>query len=772
MDKPRGLSGMPSHSKADHYTGITTPEFAVLCYLRQHPDVANTYVIKTCSPGCTGCRGKKACAGVNSHTSLGWMLCQTLKAQGADITWYDQLPNGVSADKPKTNEQGAAWIKSFSRRPGARMEQLSKRPEVAPPDHSAVQRKHSHASRALPRVAFPMLIKLAKQKRKRQFTNCGNRVWPLADTALVERQQLTSLVQNQCCCRRCNGRLRLSKASSHQVGACARLHFVCERGCDHYSAQYGQALSSAVILNTSDMPRTSSSGLSLSPIFGGASTQQAWEKTAFAVGGQYTNTYLFNALIPQEIEWTKDFQGLGGNLSFLRKTSQTGLLKVYGTYNASSLGIRYPSPIDSLPGVDFLLDNKNAYINASWKEILNDQWTVLISGAASYNDDAILIQGFDNSRNDYGAQGRIALTNQITEKVKVLGGAEYAYQFYENRFNLFGVDQAFDSQIQEHYGALFLESEFYITNDLAGRAGFRGEYSKALDDYNLAPRLSLAYKTGENSQISFAYGQFYQTPRPQFLGLGEDNLTFERADHYIANWQIVTRDRTFRLEGYYKKYDHLVTQNPIDSLAQNLTYSSNGNGYAGGAEIFYRDKKSIDNGDFWISYSWIDTRRIFLDYPEKVRPDFAAEHLLSLVYKHYFPDISSQVGVTYTFQSGRPYHDPASAAFMDGRTASFNNLSANWSYLTNIGGHFTVFFASVTNILGIDNVFAYRYFDSQGSPLPNYAFNLEAEEYIEVANRPPALRSYFIGMFISFQHTRKPKNLIAPGDAGQQNTAP
>ena len=223
---------MPSHSKADHYTGITTPEFAVLCYLRQHPDVANTYGIKTCSLGCTGCRGKKACAGVNSHTSLGWMLCQTLKAQGADITWYDQLPNGVSADKPKTNEQGAAWIKSFSRRPGARMEQLSKRPEVAPPDHSAVQRKHSHASRALPRVAFPMLIKLAKQKRKRQFTNCGNRVWPLADTALVERQQLTSWVQNQCCCRRCNGRLRLSKASSHQVGACARLHFVCERGCD------------------------------------------------------------------------------------------------------------------------------------------------------------------------------------------------------------------------------------------------------------------------------------------------------------------------------------------------------------------------------------------------------------------------------------------------------------------------------------------------------------------------------------------------------------
>ena len=144
---------MVAHAKPPHSTGLQTHEYAVLAYLRLHPEVAKTYGIETCSPGCTGCQGKKECAGVNGKTSIGWMLCQTLRAQGADVKFYDQLPNGVSADKPTTNEAAAAYIKSFTRRPGARMKQLSERPEVAPPDHSAVQRHHGNASRAM-RVAL------------------------------------------------------------------------------------------------------------------------------------------------------------------------------------------------------------------------------------------------------------------------------------------------------------------------------------------------------------------------------------------------------------------------------------------------------------------------------------------------------------------------------------------------------------------------------------------------------------------------------------------
>ena len=223
---------MPSQPKADHVTGLTTAEYALLAYLRLHPDVAKTYGIETCSNGCTGCKKCAKCAGVNGKTSIGWMLMQTLRAQGMHVEWYSQLPNDTADGKPKTNEQAAAWIKSVTRRPGATKKPLSERPEVAPPDHSAVQRKHGR----LPRVAFATLVQLAKHKRKRQFTNCGNRVWPLADAALVERRLLVHWVERQLCCRHCGKRLHLSKATSHQVGACARFHFVCEKGCSKLKA--------------------------------------------------------------------------------------------------------------------------------------------------------------------------------------------------------------------------------------------------------------------------------------------------------------------------------------------------------------------------------------------------------------------------------------------------------------------------------------------------------------------------------------------------------
>ena len=54
-----------AHGKADHFSGMSTPEFAVLGYLRTHPDIAKTYGMETCSPGCTGCKGKQRCAGIN-----------------------------------------------------------------------------------------------------------------------------------------------------------------------------------------------------------------------------------------------------------------------------------------------------------------------------------------------------------------------------------------------------------------------------------------------------------------------------------------------------------------------------------------------------------------------------------------------------------------------------------------------------------------------------------------------------------------------------------
>ncbi len=239
----------------------------------------------------------------------------------------------------------------------------------------------------------------------------------------------------------------------------------------------------------------------------------------------------------------------------------------------------------------------------------------------------------------------------------------------------------------------------------------------------------MAYKTGEFSQVSFAYGQFYQEPVRDFI-YASDPIAFSHADHYIINYQSVSERRTFRIEGYYKKYHDLIKTIPDTT--------STGSGYAKGFDIFFRDKKTIKNADFWISYTFLDTKRDYLYYPEAVIPPFAAKHTLSIVYKQFFQKINSSAGLTYVFSTGRNYLNPFNPVLPGNKLPDYNNLSLNFSYLTQLFQHFTVVAIGVDNILGIDNTVAYRYIN-EGEP---------------IAVKMPALRSYFIGVFISIGEDR------------------
>lgn len=185
--------------------------------------------------------------------------------------------------------------------------------------------------------------------------------------------------------------------------------------------------------------------------------------------------------------------------------------------------------------------------------------------------------------------------------------------------------------------------------------------------------MSLAYKLGETSQVSFAWGHFYQKGdsllfwKGQFLGAIPG---FQKASHYILNYQYIKDDRTLRIEGFYKKYQELVTTRGI--------LANDGKGYAQGLEFFYRDKKSLKWVDYWLSYSWLDTKRRYQWYPVEAQPTYAAYDVATLVAKKFFPKIKTSVGMSYNFATGRPYYNPKSE-FLSDRTPVYNNLSINAS---------------------------------------------------------------------------------------------
>jgi outer membrane receptor for ferrienterochelin and colicin len=198
-------------------------------------------------------------------------------------------------------------------------------------------------------------------------------------------------------------------------------------------------------------------------------------------------------------------------------------------------------------------------------------------------------------------------------------------------------------------------------------------------------------------------------------------------------------NRTFRVEAYHKEYSHLVTFEPEFNFDPDY-YDNNGQGYASGFDLFFRDSKSVRNGDFWISYSYLDTERKYRHFPMTAAPSYTSKHNFSIVYKHFISKLKSQLGATYSFSSGRPYNNPSIEKFNNQRAPAFHDLSANISYLPKPN---LIVYASVTNVLGKDNIFGYQFREGDG----------EQDYYERRAITLPASRFLFIGIFITLTNS-------------------
>jgi hypothetical protein len=533
-----------------------------------------------------------------------------------------------------------------------------------------------------------------------------------------------------------------------------------------YSALYGQALSSALILESTDLADQSSASAGVSTVGLNAGYQQLAKnkKASWGIGYNYVHLGAYFAIVKQRIDNFQVPEFHNAEFNFRIKTSKTGILKYYGYFNLSRLGLRRPD-IDSANLKDaFGLKNFNVYSNLSWKEKLGDKWKLHVGISHSTNTDKIsneLQDGFNKVQNipfepyssknfTLNAKSDLSQIKTVFER-KLPGlsairfGGEYLYFRDENEFSNKFVSNSI-TKVEDRFKAAFAETDIYITNDLAAKLGGRLEHSSQLDKSNIVPRVSLAYKIGLQGQASLAYGIFYQKPeKDNFLrNYAYSDLLYSKATHYIANYQKVSREYTFRLEAFYKKYNELVKTHARGNFVD--SFSTGGFGNAKGIELFWRDRKTFKGVDYWISYSYLDTKRDYLNFPYAMQPNFAAKHTANLVIKKFVTKLKTQFNGSYTFATGRPYYnirlDNSSNKFViadQGKTIPYHSMSFSVNYLPSIGkqgaNRFTVFVFSVNNVLGTNQVFGY-----------NYSYNGERKESI----LPPAKRFFFFGCFISF----------------------
>lgn len=499
-----------------------------------------------------------------------------------------------------------------------------------------------------------------------------------------------------------------------------------------YSAEYGQALSAALILQTEDLAPQSGTGLSLMSVGAGLSHTERRERYSVSVSGSYSNLSPYFALVPQRIQWHSAPRSGGGELIYRQKAGVDGMFKIYTSVNRSGMDMEYPDPFDPQDTRPLRLQAGNAYTNVSYRGILHGSWALFAGGAYTWNRDRIASRISDDKTQQSG-QARCTLARPLGDHLKFKVGAEYLQGQYTEDYQP-DDSTTFHTRRTERYSAGFAETDWYLSKKIVARTGIRAEYSALLHRANAAPRLSAAYVLGPDEQIAFAAGRFYQTPEYDLLRANTD-LQFEQATHYMLNYQRIRGGFTFRIEGYYKTYRHLTK-----SEGPGRPANSTGNGYARGVDVFFRDKKTIRNGDYWVSYSWLDTRRDYRDFPAQAVPDFAAAHNLSVVYKHWFPRINTAFGATYAFQSPRPYQDPNLPGFNQGRTPAYHDLSVSASYLFNLRGHFTILYVSATNLPGFRQTFGYQFGPEPGAD----------GSYPSRAIVPPAKRFLFAGLFINF----------------------
>ena len=509
-----------------------------------------------------------------------------------------------------------------------------------------------------------------------------------------------------------------------------------------YSAEYGQALSGVLDLTTIDKPDQEKTEIQLMTVGAGVGNTQIWGENSLSINTSYINLEPYTAIFPDRNTWLKPFQSASGEAVYRYNFKDESLLKIYGAFSYTDLDM-IQDDINFDDGFRFGLNNRNLYINSSYKNKFGNNWK--IEGGLSFTNDKSTIKVIDDkiNNNQNSAHFKLKIRKQFSSRFRINFGSEYFITKFDETYNPMN-DQSFNYGFDNNLFAAFAETDIFFSKNLAAKIGLRVEHSNFSDEFSISPRTSLSYKTGKKSQVSLAYGQFYQNPSNDYLKFNQD-IKSENASHLIANFQHSKQNQIFRIEAYYKDYKDLVK---YDSEIPNFTsnFTNNGSAFAKGIDVFWRQNGQIKNTDYWISYSYLDTERDFKNYPTKATPNFASAHNFSFVAKHWVEKWKSQLGFTYNFASGRTYTNPNEPGFLNNKTKAYNSVSLNWAYLID---QQKILYLSINNALGTKNVFGYNYKNTA-----NTNGNFDRQAIV-----PNADTFFFVGFFWSISDDKQSNQL-------------
>jgi TonB dependent receptor. len=451
-----------------------------------------------------------------------------------------------------------------------------------------------------------------------------------------------------------------------------------------YGGEYGQALSSVLPMETTDVASSDKLGVSASLVDWNIGGTKAFSQSSLWFNATYTSMRLYNALFPDRVDWTRPYRKLSGEAQYKAELSTASVLKAYVGYDQTSVG----QQID-LRAMSF--KERNLYANVTLKTSLGRGYSLFTGMALSWvssnvDNDQIAGGQYHQVRNE------VHLKTDIRKVYSPMLMLSAGLEDYIRHGSMRYEDHRY--QIDYHLLAAHADAHWRIADPLFLNLSTRTEHLTYTHSWLLMPRATLSFIPGKRWQLSLTAGRYSQVAADEYIVRSGKSLPQATADHAILSLQYSTPKTLLRIEPYYKRYRHLP-------LLANGIYTADGYGTSRGLDVFLENHSLVKNLTTTLSYSFCDAERLYLGYIRLRMPEYASRHNLRLTAKYGIGKLT--FGLADSYASGRKY--PA------GTTSHYNSVDITITYLLHPK---VIVYTSLNNIFGRTNVYRYQ---ADGTPV-------------------------------------------------------
>lgn len=468
------------------------------------------------------------------------------------------------------------------------------------------------------------------------------------------------------------------------------------------SLEYGDALSAVLPLETKDRSVINKLGLNLSSVGIGGGGTRTFTKGSLSMNVDYQNLSMYDHIYSGRLDFKKPYRMLSGATQLRYHPGDSSLFKLYVEYDHTAFS-NYSGNDSRL----FALDEDNLYLNATYRKTTSKGWNYFAGIAYSHYQENVhgaVLTDDSLMERQQEVHLKTKIFKRINPKFRMEVGSEGLFRQYDTHYKSvysasIGEEEPLNKQqqITPVLWGSFISGIYYPVEKLKAELSFRAEYVRPNEKMTLSPRLALNY-FANRMVFSTTIGRYTQMPDNKYM-LRSGYLDSQVCNQYNMGGQYNADGRFYKAEIYYKDYRHLPL---MVNEASGSEVTSQGYGYSKGLDLFFNDRSLMKNFEYQFSYTYNISKRKYAEYTELTVPQYATRHNAALILKYSIPTISTIIGLTNQFTSGRPYHNPNLQGLMNDEVKPYNSLDLGLTFLPS---RKVIIHASASNILCRKNEF-------------------------------------------------------------------